>query len=284
MVDFQNWNDAFDLLHLPTKGALFTWKNGIEGNRFTQRRLDRPICNQSWLDLCSSTSCSSLIRTKSDHYPLLLDFKTVDIPFSSNFKFLKMWALHPDCEDFIANCWQTRVIGCPMFVLTKKLKLLKENLRTWNREVFGNAHQFVREAEQNLHNIQNQLQTVTPTDSLLILEKAAQCELDKALERQECFWQEKAKVSWHLEGDRNTAFFHRITKIKNKTKLIATMRDGENLITERQDISDHVVSYFKNLFCTNPILQDQSLVEEVIPNLVGENVNVMLTMLPTMMK
>ena len=83
-----------------------------------------------------------------------------------------------------------------------------------------------------------------------------------------------------LRRDRNTAFFHRITKIKNKTKLIATMRDGENLITERQDISDHVVSYFKNLFCTNPILQDQSLVEEVIPNLVGENVNVMLTMVP----
>lgn len=36
-----------------------------------------------------------------------------------------------------------------------------------------------------------------------------------------------------------------------------------------------------NLFGTNPFLQDQMLVEEVIPQLVGGNINAMLTMLPS---
>jgi hypothetical protein len=42
-----------------------------------------------------------------------------------------------------------------------------------------------------------------------------------------------------------------------------------------------VVNYYKNLFCINPLLQDHSLVEEVIPKLVEDNTNHMLTMPPT---
>lgn len=59
------------------------------------------------------------------------------------------------------------------------------------------------------------------------------------------------------------------------------MRDGDNIINEPQQISNHTVNYYRHLFCTNPFLQDQLLGEEVIPNLVGDNTNQMLTVLPT---
>jgi len=139
--------------------------------------------------------------------------------------------------------------------------MLKESLKTWNVTVFGNVHQFVRQAEQNLHDIQNQIQLTNPIDTLLNQEKMAQCELDTALERQECFWQEKARLSWHLDGDRN-ASWHLDAEGKGK-------------------INNHIVNYFMNLFCTNPLLKDQLLVEDVIPHLVGEHINDMLTMLPS---
>lgn len=45
MLDFQNWLDTFDLLHLPTRGAAFTWENGRTGRRHIKRRLDRTVCN-----------------------------------------------------------------------------------------------------------------------------------------------------------------------------------------------------------------------------------------------
>jgi hypothetical protein len=105
--------------------------------------------------------------------------------------------------------------------------------------------------------------------------------LDKALDMQEVFWKEKARINWHLEGDRNTAYFHRLAKIKNSTKLISSLRHGSQILTETSQIADHVVDYFKNIFCTNPSLQDLLLVEEVIPNLVGDNINALLTMLPS---
>jgi hypothetical protein len=55
------------------------------------------------------------------------------------FKFLKMWSLHDSCKDVIKNCWNTLVVGCPMFILSQKLKMLKEKLKTWNKDIFGNV-------------------------------------------------------------------------------------------------------------------------------------------------
>jgi len=44
-----------------------------------------------------------------------------------------------------------------MFVLSSKLKSLKAKLKVWNKEVFGNVHSFVKDNEQKLEEIQNQI-------------------------------------------------------------------------------------------------------------------------------
>lgn len=41
-----------------------------------------------------------------------------------------MWSLHEDRKNNIANRWNTPIIGCPMFVLNKRLQNLKMKLRT----------------------------------------------------------------------------------------------------------------------------------------------------------
>jgi hypothetical protein len=41
------------------------------------------------------------------------------------------------------------------------------------------------------------------------------------------------------------------------------------------------VEYFKNVFCTNTVLQDQLLIEEVIPSLINDDVNTLLTLIPS---
>jgi hypothetical protein len=268
MEDFQSWSDGFDLLHLPTRGADFTWANGRRGNRYTEKRLDRALCNPSLIDLCSSIFVSTLTKHKSDHYPILLDLQLSNVIFASQFKFMKMWTLHSDCKQLVQDCWNTSVIGCPMFILTKKLKLLKEKLKIWNKECFGNVHDYVVSAEQNLQSIQSQIQNNGPSDDLLNIECEAHKKLEDALSRQEQFWQEKAHLNWHLEGDRNTKYFHRIAKIKTSTKAISTLHDGELVLTDQNQISDHVVNFYKNLFCSNIVLQEQLLAGEVIPNLI----------------
>ena len=51
------------------------------------------------------------------------------------------------------------------------------------------------------------------------------------------------------------------------------------MLTNQSHIAEHVVKYYKSLFCTNFVLQDQLLAEEVIPNMISDETNVMLTLL-----
>jgi hypothetical protein len=153
MEDFKQWPDSNNLIHLPTSGAAFTWENGRGGCRHTDKRLDRVIYNQSWLDLCHSLSVSTLTKHTSDHYPLLLNLKLSNTPFVSQFKFLRMWTLHPECDSLVKDRWNTEFVGCPMYILTRKLKLLKEKLKSWNKETFGNVHDYVTTAETKLQQI-----------------------------------------------------------------------------------------------------------------------------------
>ncbi|MCH80548.1 ribonuclease H protein [Trifolium medium] len=72
-----------------------------------------------------------------------------------------------------------------------------------------------------------------------------------------------------------------MAKIKSSTKVITTLQDGDNVLTDQNQISNHIVSYYKNLFCSNGVLQESLLAEQVIPNLVTDDVNAILTMLPS---
>ena len=206
------------LIHLPTKGSLFTWSNRRDGNAYTQRRLDRSIYNQKCLDICSSLSCSTLLRHTSDHSPLLLDFGLTSIKSGAQFKFLKMWSLHEDCINLIRNTWNTSIFGCPMYILSYKLKILKQNLKTWNKNVFGNVHDHVSLAEQAVQTIHDHIDSSDPTNNLN-QQKLDHINLDQALARQEAFWKEKSKTKWHIEGDRNATYFHRLAKIKPRPAL-----------------------------------------------------------------
>lgn len=104
IIDFQNWTDSNDLLHIHTRGATYTWDNGRSGRRHVKRRLDRVVCNQNFLDPCSSVACNTLIKLRSDHYPLQFEFKTDENSFTSSFKFLNMWTQHKDCKAVIDEC------------------------------------------------------------------------------------------------------------------------------------------------------------------------------------
>lgn len=48
--EFLSWSNVNSLIHLDTNGAQFTWTNKREGGAFIAQRLDRAICNESWLD------------------------------------------------------------------------------------------------------------------------------------------------------------------------------------------------------------------------------------------
>lgn len=71
-----------------------------------------------------------------------------------------------------------------------------------------------------------------------------------------------------------------VTKTRNVTKVIHSLKVGDTVIKSHEQITYHVVNHLKNLFDNIYILQDNSLVEDVIPKLVTDQTNNMLIMVP----
>ncbi|XP_019430035.1 PREDICTED: uncharacterized protein LOC109337510 [Lupinus angustifolius] len=153
--EFKTFSDSSELVHLNTSGQFFTWSNRRRSVARIKKRLDRSLCNEEWLNLWSTTSCCTLPRVLSDHHPILLcsDFQTQKR--IQSFKFHSMWSSHMDCKRVIADTWNTTIVGCPMFILSQKLKLLKKELKCWNVNIFGNIHANVKKALKAVETIHN---------------------------------------------------------------------------------------------------------------------------------
>ncbi|MCI42194.1 RNA-directed DNA polymerase (Reverse transcriptase), partial [Trifolium medium] len=67
-------------------------------------------------------------------------------------------------------------------------------------------------------------------------ERIAQKDLDTALNHQEQFWKDKSRVQWLMEGDRNTSYFHRLTKIRHATNIISRLQKDGNFLESNEEI------------------------------------------------
>ena len=115
---------------------------------------------------------------------------------------------------------------------------------------------------------------------LYTLELQAQLALTKAMNFQDQFWREKARNQSFIYGDRNTAYFHRVARIKCSSKRITLLHDGNVRITDPTEIEEHVLSYFQNISSGVNNCVDNGLVAKVIPKLVSTEENANLIAAP----
>lgn len=148
-----------------------------------------------------------MVRSKSDHHPIMFSMQKDVVTYSSSFKFMRMWASHSDCKKIISDSWSSPVIGCLMYILSQKLKNLKSILKAWNKESFGDVNLNVARAIKELESVEADLSSEVNSDELIVQEQLAQVGVNKVLHQQEEYWREKSRVNWHCYGDRNTAFF-----------------------------------------------------------------------------
>ena len=128
--------DDLGLVDLQLQGGTFTWTGGL--NSLSKARLDRFLVTPCWLDQFSRVSQRRLPRPTSDHFPVLLEggsWRRGPAPF----RFENMWFKVEGFKELIRSWWWAiEVSGSANFRLSAKLKELKQKLKVWNREEFGN--------------------------------------------------------------------------------------------------------------------------------------------------
>jgi hypothetical protein len=134
MMEFSDFIFEQDLMDLPLAGGPFTWSNNQSWSR-----LDRFLVSPDWEVKFPGSLQKRLPRLCSDHFPILLDCGGVHWG-PRPFKFENMWLKAEGFMDRVRIWWESyRFQGSPSFIFSQKLKALKNDLKRWNEQEFGNV-------------------------------------------------------------------------------------------------------------------------------------------------
>lgn len=85
----------------------------------------------------------------------------------------------------------------------------------------------VNSAQLELEKVQRDIADSSLSELLDSRERLAQNNLQQALLFQEHFWRDKARLKWFTQGDRNTAFFHKLAKYRHAAKQMSVLKTGD---------------------------------------------------------
>ncbi|XP_075634949.1 uncharacterized protein LOC142607348 [Castanea sativa] len=219
---FQECIDFCRMIDIGFSGTRFTWLNQRPLTNLIQERIDKVFVNAEWNGLFPKASVQHLERAHSDHCPVLLWLnRSQDVKFPRPFSLLANVADPP---------------GLP------------EDSRIWNKNIFGNLFHRKKRVLARLGGIQAAL-SVNPNTVLVDLERDLRAEFNEIAKLEEEFWAMKSRITWLVEGDRNTSFYHTSASVRRRRNRISCMKDSVgNWIQGEREIADYIRKGFSNLF------------------------------------
>ncbi|XP_028769381.1 uncharacterized protein LOC114726829 [Neltuma alba] len=240
---FRDWIHRNVLIDLDPVGPFFTWRGPKwEGRERVFKRLDRGLCNVEWQNAYSNAFVRVLPRIHSDHHPLLFNFSGQQTVWVERpFRFEAMWLKHPDFKNFMEKKWNK---GEEM---VKALESLKEALRVWNKEVFGDLRKRKNKLLARIGGIQQSLGK-SRNPFLDELSQELQQELMELLLQEEIFWFQKSWGEWMENGDRNTHYYHLKTLNRRRRNRIVMLKDEYGMWIDNEiELIEMVRNYFINM-------------------------------------
>ncbi|XP_051121132.1 uncharacterized protein LOC127244702, partial [Andrographis paniculata] len=230
-----------NLIDAGFEGSPHTWTN-----RRVWERLDRILYNTAWEDFAETTRVRHLPRMHSDHAPLLVRFSHERHRLASAFRFQNMWTRHHTFQDHVRQSWVVPTGTTGLLNLRLKLGRLKQALKWWNKQVFGNVFQVLAAAEKDAEECEAEFDR-DPSDANLLRRQRSAAALTHAIALEEAYWKQKAACRWAVEGERNSRMFHSMVKERRRRATIFSMADGARTLTDHSDIKQSAITYFSGM-------------------------------------
>ncbi|CAH9059413.1 unnamed protein product [Cuscuta epithymum] len=202
-----------------------------------------------------------------------------DTSAPKSFKFQNMWIKHSTFLDTVQSSWAKSLSGGGMRGLMYKLKCLKNDLKSWNKETFGNIFEDIQRCEAQVQKAEENFRDFPTDDNREQWNQHRACLISKLnLERK--YWKQKAHVNWLKEGDANTKYFHSYVKIRHRKQTISSIHDESGrVVSSLPEIGKAASDFYSKLYSVSPSTVSHDILH-FIPSLVTDEDNHKLMELP----
>lgn len=175
------------------------------------------------------------------------------------FRFLNAWFTYPDFKSFCSEKWSGyEVSGRGGYVLKEKIKLLKEDLKVWNKEIFGNIGNSIEKYRQELKILDTIDDVLGLEDMEIVRRNEIKALLFLEMKKKGSMVQQKSRSKWILEGDENTSFFHNcINRRRKANEFTGLLVEGvwiEEALAVKGEVNKFFKDHFKRVHWVRPLL------------------------------
>ncbi|KAJ0963753.1 hypothetical protein J5N97_028875 [Dioscorea zingiberensis] len=244
--EFVTVNQLFDLGFI---GTPFTWCNNQLGLARRWVRLDRVLANSSWFTNFDSYFNKHLLRTASDHFPMILTAKYFSHQKHRVFRFDNYWLGYDKCHLNVGKAWNCTSTASPMQAFNHYISRTRSCLCKWKSKELTPLDTQISKVENEI----SQLELLEPRlnyDDLISLALRGLYNKHSALLRQNTLrWAQRAKLFWLKHGDYSSTFFHRQAKVRGHRNKVSALRNDQGiLLTDQEAISQAFSDYYQELW------------------------------------
>ncbi|KAA3468559.1 reverse transcriptase [Gossypium australe] len=192
----------------------------------------------------------------SDHCPLLISTDCESrIHRAKDFYFEVWWTMEDTFEETLKEIWESSSGS-----MVDKLKNLQIRLTKWANKVKGKKGELRKQLSKELENLMKE----DRDDDTLSKIIETKIHLNMEIEKDEAYWEQRARVNWLRYGDRNTSFFHNCATTRRRANSIfkLTLDNGKE-INEESAIQEEAKLYFENLFTSHGITNPSEILEGI---------------------
>ncbi|GKB45734.1 RNA-directed DNA polymerase, eukaryota [Tanacetum coccineum] len=206
------------LVDIKLEGYTFTWSHP---SATKMSKLDRFLVSDGIYNLFPSITAICLDRHISDHRPILL--REVKLDFGPTpFRFYHSWFDLVGFDDMIKEAWRSfsHSDKNAMIRFKKKLQDLKPIIRCWVKDKRSFSMRSKRDTINELGEIDKDLDSGLISETIILRRLELKRKLLNINDMESKDYIQKSKVTWAIEGDENSKFFHGIINKKRSQLAI----------------------------------------------------------------